>query len=73
MRDSGRKKIPVRDRPKWFEKRKSEVTANTAESQRNKLAKHIISYIGTLPASEIDATKVLAALEPIPFPATHEA
>jgi hypothetical protein len=39
---------------RWFEKWKTEVTASTAESQWNRLVKHIMPVLGPLPISGIN-------------------
>ncbi|MDR2452784.1 MAG: integrase arm-type DNA-binding domain-containing protein, partial [Candidatus Accumulibacter sp.] len=40
----------------------TEVADSTAESQRNRLTKHITPVLGLLPVADMDAPKVLAAL-----------
>jgi integrase len=49
----------------WFEKWETEVTASTAKSQKERLAKHIIPVLGKCPVADVDAQKVLAALKPL--------
>jgi integrase len=50
---------------KWFEKWETEVTAKTAKNQRDRLAKHIMPFLGDCPIADIDAPRVLAALRPL--------
>ncbi|GHU18723.1 integrase [Betaproteobacteria bacterium] len=50
---------------KWFEKWKTEVTIKTATNQWDRLAKHIMPFLGDCPIADIDAPKILAALRPL--------
>jgi hypothetical protein len=43
----------------WFEKWETEVTASTAKSQRERLAKHIMPVLGAFSVADIDVPKIL--------------
>jgi hypothetical protein len=57
---------------KWFEKWETEVTYSTAKSQRERLEKHIMPFLGACPIADTTASKVLAALRPLEDRGTRE-